>query len=102
MENTKIRILALGYNPPIMAVVLRLINSHDNWNGEMASSLEEALFKLSNHSYDVVLLCAGVSSPDETILKQNISAVGPKTRLIRHFGGGSGLLESEIRRGLQQ
>ncbi len=97
MNNRKINILAIGYNLPIMEVVYRLINSHDNWKGELAVSKNEARLKLQAGGYDAALLCAGVSEQDEAEFKELISSLNPAIKLIRHFGGGSGLLENEVR-----
>ncbi len=92
-----IQILAVGYNAPIMEVVNRLIRNHGNWNGTIAQTKQEALARLSAGTYDVVLLCAGVTNEDEADFRQFMEAVLPDAKLVRHFGGGSGLLESEIR-----
>lgn len=97
MDNTMINILAVGYNVPIMEVVDRLINKHGNWKGTVALTRQQAAIKLQSEKYDAVLLCVGVTSQDEIAFRQIIEKNNPDTTLIRHFGGGSGLLESEIR-----
>lgn len=102
MLSQPISILAIGYHQPIMEVVHRLINSHGNWQGDLALSLDAARTKLAKGVYDAVLLCVGVSSEDEAILTQIMKTSLPKARMIRHFGGGSGLLESEIRKTMEQ
>jgi hypothetical protein len=102
MDNTMINILAIGYNLPIMEVVNRLINNHGNWKGTVELSREHAALKLESGKYDAVLLCAGVTSQDEIAFRQIIEKFNPEAILIRHFGGGSGLLESEIRLALDK
>ncbi|WP_212005550.1 hypothetical protein [Chitinophaga sp. HK235] len=96
MDNT-IRILAIGYDEPIMKVVSRLIDSHGNWQGTVAMSREDGMLKLQSGFYDVVLLCVGVTEDDEAALNQVMTISNPDAKLIRHFGGGSGLLENELR-----
>lgn len=92
-DKTSIQLLAIGYHPEIMQVVHRLINSHDGWQGTIAASMDEAAQLLQRNAYDGILLCAGVTEADEAQVR-NIAA---GTRAIRHYGGGSGLLENEIR-----
>ncbi|MBO9732457.1 MAG: hypothetical protein J7623_27695 [Chitinophaga sp.] len=94
-DKSSLNLLAVGYHTEIMEVVHRLINKHEGWTGTTAGSLLEALALLQQHPYDGILLCAGVSIADEAQIKQ--AAAAQNTRIIRHYGGGSGLLENEIR-----
>ncbi|HVI47321.1 MAG TPA: hypothetical protein VM802_20755 [Chitinophaga sp.] len=102
MDELNINILAIGYNQPIMDVVLRLINSHNYWNGAVALSREDAVNNLKERELDVILLCAGVSPEDEEYFRRTAKTINTDTKVIRHFGGGSGLLESEIRTALNK
>ena len=102
MDNMQINILAIGYNTSIMEVVDRLINSHNNWKGSVALSKEAAKSNLKGKAYDIALLCAGVSVQDETDIRTFITEIATNTTLVRHFGGGSGLLENELRSALDK
>ncbi|WP_133996031.1 hypothetical protein [Dinghuibacter silviterrae] len=77
-----------------MKVVERLLNSHEGWQGVVALTREEGLKKLNGDLYDAVLLCVGVTETDEVEFRK---AATNQTKVIRHYGGGSGLLENEIR-----
>ncbi|MBV7531036.1 hypothetical protein [Chitinophaga sp. sic0106] len=92
-NKSSLNLLAIGYHPEIMQVVHRLINSHNGWHGTIAESLAQAQQLLQNNAYDGILLCAGVSQADEA----QVNNIATNTRIIRHYGGGSGLLENEIR-----
>ncbi|SHM48066.1 hypothetical protein SAMN05444266_108224 [Chitinophaga jiangningensis] len=92
-DKSSLNLLAIGYHPEIMQVVHRLINSHNGWNGTIANSLEQAATLLHSNNYDGILLCAGVNEADEAQVRN----IASNARIIRHYGGGSGLLENEIR-----
>ena len=93
---TTLNILAIGSNHAIMEVVLRLINQHPGWVGDLAPSVEAGLGLLSAEKYGIVLLCGGVSVEEESVLRSASAKLAVPPRIIRHYGGGSGLLENEI------
>lgn len=98
MKNeSSLKILAVGNNEAIMNVLERLINSHSGWTGTIALSVPEAQEKMRQQSFDALLICVGVSPEEEQTLQEYISKAGAATKIIRHYGGGSGLLENEIR-----
>lgn len=99
MDN-HLKLLAVGYDPAIMQVVGRLLNSHDGWNGVVALTREEGLEKLLKENYDALLLCVGVSADDEKEFHRTVNNHHLSTIIIRHYGGGSGLLENELRAAL--
>ncbi|WP_069658937.1 hypothetical protein [Arcticibacter eurypsychrophilus] len=89
----KITIIAAGEHAEIMKTVLRLINNNPDWEGEIALSIEELGEKLSNNSYDLILLGAGI---DEVRLRALLHDLRLEIPVVLHYGGGSGLLLSEI------
>jgi len=88
----KTEILAVCSHPEILQTIVRLINNNPQWNGTGVLSEEEATSLLSDRSYDVVLLGAGMDEGSE----RRLIAVSPDIRFIQHYGGGSGLLSAEI------
>nr|WP_295864634.1 hypothetical protein [uncultured Chitinophaga sp.] len=99
-QNISLKLLAIGYDPAIMQVVERLLNSHAGWEGIAALTREEGLEKTISGYYDAILLCVGVSAEDEEAIRQAVSHHSSSTKVIRHYGGGSGLLENELRAAL--
>lgn len=99
-DNMQIKLLAIGYDPAIMQVVERLLNSHAGWEGVIALTTAEGLEKIKSNHYNAILLCVGVSSTDEEIFRSAVSHHQLSTIVIRHYGGGSGLLENELRAAL--
>lgn len=97
-----LNVLAVGRNAAIMAVVERLLNSHEAWYGLAVTSDEAALQALQQTPFDIVLLCAGISRSEETDLRHHLLQRKPDLIISQHYGGGSGLLEAEIRNLLAQ
>ena len=102
MQINQLNILAVGLNAEIMAVVDRLINGHEKWKGTTVCTIEEAIDAFSREQYHILLLCAGITEEGASQLKTNLAGLNSATIVIRHFGGGSGLLENEILAALDQ
>jgi hypothetical protein len=98
----KTQILAIGKNEEILSVVVRLINQHEQWSGTGASTDEHAKALFSQHPFDIVLLCGGISEESEQDLRHFFLTQNPSVHIVQHYGGGSGLLENEIRAALDQ
>ena len=102
MESATLNILAVGRDKDILAVVERLINSHDGWKAAVASTEDEAAAIFRTNAFRIVLVGAGFSAEEEQALRERLLRLDPMVVVIRHYGGGSGLLENEILGILQQ
>ena len=100
MSNVKI--LVHGTHPEILETVLRLINKNDNWTGEGDTNEEKVIELLVQKSYDLIMLGGGLSETSEKKLRALIALHSPDTPIIQHYGGGSGLLKSEVEGALAQ
>ncbi len=94
--NTTLDILVAGREKTILDVVERLINTHEGWKATVVTTEEDAVDVFKNQLYPIVLVCAGFSAEEETSLRKKLTAQDPAAVVIRHYGGGSGLLENEI------
>ncbi|MEQ1584308.1 MAG: response regulator receiver protein [Cyclobacteriaceae bacterium] len=83
-----------------METVLRLINTQIEWKAMGALVDNEAIEKFNSDNIDLVLIGGGVEDESERRLKTEFEKVNPQIRMIRHYGGGSGLLFNEIQEGL--
>lgn len=92
----KIEILVIGTHPDILKTILRLINNRAEWNATGALSCEQAVNAFQERDYTLVLLGAGLSAEKEDELCNQLKALKPEIQIIRHYGGGSGLLYAEI------
>ncbi|MES2417133.1 MAG: hypothetical protein V4541_03040 [Bacteroidota bacterium] len=89
-----LEILLIGNNKPIMETIARLVDKEGIWKATIAFSLNEALETVNTKDFKVALLCAGI--PDEQTLLEKLAAVKPTLPIVKHYGGGSGLLFAEI------
>lgn len=94
---SKTNILVIANHPEILETIIRLINQQEAWNGIPAGSLQEAEAVLRINSVDLVLLGVGVDDETEQQIVSLCESINPRIVCQRHFGGGSGLLYSEIR-----
>jgi len=91
-----LRILSFVTNPSILPVLDRVVNKQEGWTGERAPDLAAAQDHLLREEFDLVLLGAGTGAEERAALQQLIDERKLKTRLVDHFGGGSGLLYAEV------
>jgi hypothetical protein len=92
----KINILYIGKHAEIMQTVVRLINNNENWMGKGTTDYDEAKAFFTEQSYDIVLLGCGIDEEDELLLRAFFKEKNPAAKVVQHYGGGSGLLYSEI------
>ena len=95
-------ILIIGRNVDILQTVVRLVNNNQEWIGTGAVTDEEAIEKFHHHHFDVVLLTNGIGSGEEKKLRKIFTHQDTDITIIQHYGGGSGLLQSEIREALDK
>ncbi|TDO71050.1 hypothetical protein EV143_11042 [Flavobacterium chryseum] len=88
--------LLLGKNEAILAILLRLVNADQNWNAIAFNDEKEAQEYFQNHKIDIVLLSSGIEDHIEKEFTSFCLKNQPEVEVIEHFGGGSGLLKSEI------
>lgn len=98
----KMNILVIGRHPQIMETVLRLINGQPRWTAEGALTDEDALVKFNAADFNLVLIGGGVEESSEERLRKEFEKRNPQVKMIRHFGGGSGLLFNEIEETIAQ
>ncbi|WP_338870458.1 response regulator receiver protein [Spirosoma sp. SC4-14] len=96
----KAHILYIGLNSEINPVMLRLLNSHNEWDGVVADSCPEAIRLFQEQRFDLVLLGNGLSEAEEAQLRKQFCSQQPAIIVVEHYGGGSGLLAGEIRQAL--
>jgi len=91
-----LHILIIGRHPQIMETVVRLIESQQGWSAKGAMIDEEAVAIFQQENFDLVLIGGGVEETSEEKLKEVFLMKNPAVKIIRHYGGGSGLLFNEI------
>lgn len=92
----KLEFLLLGKNEAILTILLRLVNADENWNGVAFNNEKEAQEYFQNNRIDIVLLSSAIEDHIEKEFTHFCLKHQPDVEVIEHFGGGSGLLKSEI------
>jgi len=91
-----INILYIGRHSEILEIVLRLINSNEDWFGAGASTDETAMDLFTKINFNLVLLGCGIEEESEEKLRKFFQEISPDCKIVQHYGGGSGLLKNEI------
>jgi len=91
-----IQILVIGRHPEILATVVRLVNNNPAWNATGCQTDYDAMQSFDKQAFALVLLGGGIPPESETRLSQYFRNCNPDIRIVRHYGGGSGLLTAEI------
>ena len=92
----KVKIWVVCANDDIRAVILRLINANEFWEATGASDVKSTIERLIAGVFDVLLVGSGLSEQEENSLIAYVRSQLPDVRIIKHYGGGSGLLYGEI------
>lgn len=92
----KVNILIVGTNKPIMRTIARLIDRDGKWLATIAFSLAEAKEICSTKAFEMLLIGAGLEEIEEQELQQYLIGNGTEIPMVKHYGGGSGLLYAEI------
>lgn len=88
--------LILGKNESILAILTRLVNANENWNAVSFDNEKLAENYFLSNKLDFVLLSSGIENNVEKEFTAFCLKAQPDVEVIEHFGGGSGLLQSEI------
>lgn len=92
----KIEILVVGRNLEIVQTVVRLINNNPTWNATPAVTNLDAISLFQSRPFTLVLLGGGIEPESDAMLREAFTSHNPKITIIQHYGGGSGLLATEI------
>jgi hypothetical protein len=98
----KLQILVIGRNEQIVETVVRLINNNPAWSATPALTNEAAIAHFESQPCNIVLFGGGIEPESDTLLRQAFTTRNPKITIIQHYGGGSGLLATEINMAVEQ
>ena len=91
----KIEILAICTHEGILQTIKRLINNNELWNSTGAPNIQTAAELVDTNNFDLILLGSGLTAAEEQEL-ESVLAAHKNIPVIKHYGGGSGLLFGEI------
>ncbi len=98
MGTHAFKFLLLGTNESILLTIQRLIEQSSYGKACIAKDLTVCLNELENSPYDLRLVCSGITEEEKA--KWHIGQLFPQVKIVTHYGGGSGLLHTEIREAL--
>jgi hypothetical protein len=96
MQLKKVNILYIGRHQEILDTVVRLLNKNEQWQGFGALTDEQAESIFLQNEMDIILLGPGIEPDSENNLCSLFKTQQPDIIILQHFGGGSGLLATEI------
>lgn len=88
------KILVIGKSRDMIDLLIRLIHQLLHCEAIGVEDEKAAIQLLKQQYFHVVLVSSGIK--EEAALENNIYACSPNTKVIYHYGGGSGLLKSEL------
>lgn len=99
----ELELLVVCTHEGIRATMLRLLHNHQPvWHATGAESAAQAIELADEKPYDVVLLGNGLTEEQELQLTEHIITQNQSAKIIKHYGGGSGLLFGEIYQALSR
>lgn len=90
------RILVICRDKDIRQTIVRLLDGHQGWKVQGVATDEEAMELFSLSKFHVVLLGSGVDDHQAAVLSREFLWINPSAKIVKHYGGGSGLLFGEI------
>jgi ribosomal protein L30E len=91
-----IQVLIVGKNESIVLLLKRLVNGFEGLQANEAFCEQSALDVVKCGETRLIIISSGLSEETETRIKENALVFNQGIKIITHFGGGSGLLKSEI------
>ncbi|WP_366512801.1 pirin family protein [uncultured Chryseobacterium sp.] len=92
----KLNFLVIGKNQEILDTLKRVIEKNEGWNANILIDEEQSRDFITTHEVDIVLLSSGLEDRFEKDIKAFCKNLDKKVNVIEHYGGGSGLLRSEV------
>ncbi|MCY4779347.1 hypothetical protein ORI89_06780 [Sphingobacterium sp. UT-1RO-CII-1] len=88
--------LVVGKNTDILQTLQRIIENNEGWKAEIMSDEMHCQAYLLEKPVDVLLLSSGLEAAFEKEMKIFARSLEKRVEVIEHYGGGSGLLKSEV------
>lgn len=96
-----VEILVVCTHKDILDTIIRLIHTRPDWKASGVSSIEQAKQAIINPDYKIVLIGSGIDDSEIEHFAVYLSGIKPEIKIVKHYGGGSGLLFGEINHTLQ-
>lgn len=91
-----LQFLVIGKNPEILETLKRVIEKNEGWKADLCSNENDCYKRIKERQIDLVLLSSGLEEAAENRIREFCSQVNHNIKVIEHYGGGSGLVRSEV------
>lgn len=88
--------LVIGKNPEILETLKRVIEKNEGWKATCCTGEKESCEQIRESKPNLVFLSSGLEQAAETRIREFCRSVSPEIKVIDHYGGGSGLVKSEV------
>ena len=88
--------LIIGKNHEILQTLQRVIEKNESWKATLCTGEEESYGQIRENKPDLVFLSSGLEQEAEARIRAFCRSVSPEIKVIDHYGGGSGLVKSEV------
>lgn len=92
----KLNILVYGKNNEIIETLKRIINKNKNWHALCFNNQRDLKNHIKVNSIDILLYSSNIGKIETEEIENWITNNFPSVKQIHHYGGGGGLLNSEI------
>ncbi|CAM3870942.1 hypothetical protein [Aquirufa aurantiipilula] len=89
-------VLVVGKNEAIVELLIKLVNKYPELFALGTCKLEDISSICQISPVDILLISSGLSLNQENEVKQLVKQFHPNLKTVEHFGGGSGLLKTEL------
>ncbi|MHA8101117.1 hypothetical protein PQG46_04710 [Aquirufa nivalisilvae] len=93
-------VLVVGKNEAIVALLIKLVNKYPELFALGTCELEEIPTICQISPVDVLLFSSGLCLAEEKDISQKVAQFHSNVKTVEHFGGGSGLLRTELNQAL--
>lgn len=89
-------VLVVGKNEAIVDLLIKLVNKYPELFALGTCKLEEISSICQISPVDILLISSGLSAEQEEEITKIVCQIHPSVKMVEHFGGGSGLLRTEL------
>ncbi|QTV04837.1 hypothetical protein [Faecalibacter bovis] len=96
----KLNFVVYGKNNDIIETLVRIINKNQNWHALCIDNQSDLKNHILSHSTNILLFSSNIGKTETEEIEMWTTKNFPSVKQIHHYGGGGGLLNSEIQSAL--
>lgn len=100
LNMKKCNVLVVGKNEAIVELLTKLVNKYPELSAQGISQLDQIPHFCQKNPVDLLLFSSGLCSAEEKEISDKVSQFHSSVKTLEHFGGGSGLLRTELNQAL--